>query len=121
MTPETPLPTRLEDYQPTPYLIDTVDLDFRLEPSATQVRSRLAIRSNPASSETGAALVLDGELIALQSVAIDGRMLAPDHYAVSESALTIPDVPGTPFSLEIVTVCNPKANTQLSGLYVSNG
>ena len=121
MTPETPQPIRLEDYRPTPYLIDTVDLDFRLEPTATQVRSRLAMRPNPAFAQQAAVLVLDGEMIALQSVAIDGVALAAAQFTVTGTSLTIPDVPATPFALEIVTVCNPKVNTQLSGLYVSGG
>ena len=32
-----------------------------------------------------------------------------------------PHVPQQPFTLEIVTTCNPSANTELSGLYMSGG
>ena len=40
-------PIRLADYRPTDYLIDTVDLDVKLDPHATRVVARLAIRPNP--------------------------------------------------------------------------
>ena len=36
--------TRLADYRPPAFLIDTVALDFTLDPHATVVRSRLALR-----------------------------------------------------------------------------
>ena len=67
MKTETPQPIHLTDYRPVPYLIDNVDLDFRLDPNATEVRSRLSLRPNPASAEKNAPLVLDGERITLQS------------------------------------------------------
>ena len=121
MKTETPQPIRLQDYRPTPYLIDAVELDFRLDPTATEVRARLSLRPNPASTEQGAALVLDGERITLQSLALDGRGVEPGQFRVSEQSLTIPDVPQRPFTLEMVTTCNPSANTELSGLYVSGG
>ena len=121
MKTETPQPIRLEDYRPTPYLIDAVDLDFRLDPVATQVRARLSLRPNPASAERHAALVLNGERITLLSVMLDGTELRPDQYTVTDEVLTLPEVPQAPFSLEIVTSCNPSANTALSGLYMSGG
>jgi aminopeptidase N len=121
MTTDTPQPIRLTDYRPTPYLIDAADLDFSLAPALTRVRARFSIRPNPASNENDAALVLDGEKISLQSVAINGAQLTGDEWSVDKESLTISKVPQEAFSLEIVTVCNPKANTELSGLYVSNG
>ena len=56
MKTETPQPIHLTDYRPVPYLIDSVDLDFRLDPTATEVRSRLSLRPNPASAEKNAPL-----------------------------------------------------------------
>ena len=54
--PATPAPreTRLADYQPPAYLIDTVRLEFTLDPAATRVRSGLALRRNPALERRGA-------------------------------------------------------------------
>ena len=121
MKTETPQPIHLSDYKPTPYLIDDVHLDFRLDPQNTQVRARLSLRPNPASAETNAPLVLDGERITLQSLVIDGAALQAGQYEVGQQSLTIASVPQQPFTLEIVTTCNPAANTELSGLYVSGG
>ncbi len=121
MKTDTPQPIRLSDYRPTPYLIDAVHLDFRLDASATEVRSRLSLRPNPASTEQDAPLVLDGERISLQSLMLDGQVMTPAHYRAEEQSLSIPLVPQRPFTLEIVTTCNPSANTELSGLYVSGG
>jgi len=121
MTSETPQPIRLADYKPTPYLIDTVHLDFNLGHDATDVTARLSLRPNPASSERNAPLVLDGERLTLLSLSLSGEELPPGAYVLTEQTLTIAQVPQQPFSLEIVTRCNPAANTELSGLYVSNG
>ncbi|MGQ0485829.1 MAG: aminopeptidase N [Hyphomicrobiales bacterium] len=121
MRPETPQTIHLKDYKPVPYLIESVRLDFALDPQATAVASRLAMVPNAASPETNAALILHGEKIALRSAAIDGKPLLLSDYAVSDTALAIAAVPQRPFTLELVTVCNPSANTELSGLYMSNG
>jgi len=121
MKPETPQPIKLSDYRPAPFLIDTVYLDVALHPDATLVRSRLELRPNPASGEADAPLVLDGEMLSLQHVSIDGAELEADRYAVTAAALTIMQVPQRPFTVEIVNTCNPAANTALSGLYISNG
>ena len=121
MKSETPQPIRLGDYRPTPYLIDTVHLDFNLDPTATRVTSRLALRPNPESLETGAPLVLDGERITLHSLALDGRELQPSAYTIDEKSLTLLQVPQGPFTVDLVTECNPAANTELSGLYISGG
>ena len=65
---ETPPSIRLEDYRPSDFLIDRVDLDVRLDPQATRITATLALRPNPAG-EAGAALHLDGDDLAL--VALD--------------------------------------------------
>ena len=38
------VPVRLEDYRPPDFAIDTVELDFRLDPKATRVAARMALR-----------------------------------------------------------------------------
>ena len=73
MRTETPQPIRLSDYRPPAFLIDEVDLDFRLEPNATRVKARLSIRRNGDHAEP---LRLDGVRLKPISVAIDGRALA---------------------------------------------
>ena len=112
---------RLADYQPSPYLIDEVALDFALTPKRTRVASRLSMRPNPKSEAKGVPLVLDGEELSLVSIALDGKPLDPQRYALGLSSLTITDLPERPFVLDIVGTCDPEANTQLSGLYMSSG
>lgn len=110
----------LKNYQPVPYLIDEVFLSFVLAPEATEVSSSLTLRPNAAAQQKGGPLVLDGEKLELKAIRLDGEALAPDRYSVTAAHLTIHEVPQSPFTLEIVTLCNPKANTELSGLYVSS-
>jgi aminopeptidase N len=110
----------LKDYRLPAYLIDQVTLDVHLAPAATQVSSNLRIRPNEAAGKgAGGPLVLDGEKLELVSVTIDDRPLAESEYAVSDKALTIANPPAEPFTLAVVTVCNPEANKALSGLYRS--
>ncbi len=116
-----PRPVRLKDYRAPEFLIDAVELVFELEDGATRVKSRLGMRRNPAGSEPKAALVLDGEELALVSVALDGLALGPNRYRLpAEGGLVIDDVPDA-FALDIETRIDPARNTALSGLYMSGG
>jgi aminopeptidase N len=117
---DTPHPTHLRDYRPAPYSIISADLDFILHSEVTQVSSRLSLQQNPAANAVNAPLVLDGERIVLQSISINGVKLGPERWRTDESTLTITDLPDEPFTLEITNTCSPKANTALSGLYISN-
>ena len=114
-------PKLLVDYAPPDYLIEAVELDVTLDPTDTRVAAKLKVRPNPETASGGRPLVLDGEELLLKSLALNGTRLAPGDYSVTETALTIPSVPAEPFTLEIVTSCNPDANTALSGLYRSRG
>ena len=121
MKTDTPRPIRLKDYRPPSHLIDTVDLDVRLDPTATRVRSRLKVRPNPASDAPATRLRLDGEHLTLEAVKLDAHALSAAEYTVSDTALTLPSVPDRAFTLEITTVINPDANKALQGLYRSRG
>src|SRR5205823_1856225 len=113
-------PVRLQDYRPPDWLVETIALDVSLDPKATRVRATLALKPNPKSSAP-APLVLDGDGLSLRSLRLDGEMLAADSYAVTPDRLSIAQPPPRPFTLEIETLVNPSANTQLSGLYRSSG
>ena len=114
-------PKLLKDYAPPDFLIEEVELDVALDPKATRVAAKLRLRPNPKVATGGRPLVLDGEGLTLQSLALNGKSLAPEDYELNEGSLTIPSVPAQPFTLEIVTLCDPDANTALSGLYRSRG
>ncbi|EAU54284.1 aminopeptidase N [Mariprofundus ferrooxydans] len=109
----------LKDYQLPAYLVDTVYLDFSLQPSATGVVSSVRYRRNPAAA-AGESLWLDGQDMELLSVALDGQELTTDDYSVSESGMRIENVPEC-FELTIATRINPEANKSLEGLYRSGG
>jgi aminopeptidase N len=111
----------LKDYAPPPYLIEEVELDVKLAPRATRVASTLRMRPNAKVATGGKPLHLDGEGLALESVALDGKALSPSDYEFKDGSLTIPHVPAHPFTLELVTYCDPETNTALSGLYLSRG
>ncbi|MFN3673862.1 MAG: aminopeptidase N, partial [Bosea sp. (in: a-proteobacteria)] len=115
---ETPA-IRIEDYRPSDWLIDTVDLDIGLEPQATRVRALLGLRPNPAG-RAGAPLVLDGDELALELLLLDGERLDRSGYEASAQSLTLRAPPQRPFTLLIETVIDPSANTKLMGLYRSS-
>ena len=104
-------------YRPPAFLVDTVDLRFELDTKATIVRSRLALRRNPAG--TGK-LVLDGEALSLLAVRLDGEVLGENRWRLTDGGLEIDDVPDAAV-LEIDTRIAPDANSELSGLYTSGG
>jgi len=118
MRTEQALPIRLEDYRPPDWLVETVELDVSLDPKATRVVARLALKPNPKAAAP-APLVLDGDGLTLKSLRLDGAALAPELYTAEPDRLTIAQPPPRPFRLEIETVLDPSANTQLMGLYRS--
>jgi aminopeptidase N len=120
MRTEQSLPVRLSDYRPPDWLIETVALDVRLDRSATRVRATLAVKPNPKAAAP-APLVLDGDGISLAALKLDGAALATEQYIATPDRLTIAQPPQRPFRLEIETVVDPSANSQLMGLYRSGG
>ena len=118
MRTEQSVPIRLENYRPPDWLVETVDLDVSLDPTATRVRAALRLKPNPKAAAP-APLVLDGDGLELVSLKLDGEALASDRYVAAPDVLTIAQPPQRPFTLEIETVVDPSANTQLMGLYRS--
>jgi aminopeptidase N len=119
MRTDTAQPIRLKDYRPPDWQVQTVSLDVSLHPTQSKVRATLALKPNPQSS--AAPLVLDGDGLTLVSLKLDGATLPPESYVATPDSLTIAQVPNAPFTLEIETLVDPTANTQLSGLYRSSG
>ncbi|WP_375625056.1 MULTISPECIES: aminopeptidase N [unclassified Bartonella] len=117
--PTTPI-YRLEDYQPTPYVIPKTQLSFQLAPTKTYVTAILSIESRHNTKEL-TPLVLSGDDLTLISVSINDETLAPNTYKVTPSRLEITTPPAAPFTLKLVTELNPESNRQLMGLYLSNG
>jgi aminopeptidase N len=117
MRTETPQPVKLADYTPYPFAIETTDLDFDLDPTATNVRATLKVRR---TGDASAPMVLNGENLELISLTLDGEPLGNNSYVLDEETLTINDLPDD-FTLVIETRFSPKDNRALSGLYISAG
>jgi aminopeptidase N len=118
MRTEEARPVRLEDYRPPDWLVETVELDVSLDPAATRVRATLTLRPN-GNGASPAPLMLDGDALDLRALKLDGVALPPEQFVATADRLTIAQPPYRPFRLEIETVVDPSANTQLMGLYRS--
>ncbi|MBL0143594.1 MAG: aminopeptidase N [Betaproteobacteria bacterium] len=109
-------PVRRQDYAPPAYLVDTVMLDVVVERPWATVRSRLAMRRNPAAG--GGPVMLDGEHLDLISVAVDGKPLDASRFSMGDGKMCIPEVPDA-FLLETAVRFDPWKNTRLEGFYAS--
>ncbi|HEY9148061.1 MAG TPA: aminopeptidase N, partial [Gammaproteobacteria bacterium] len=115
-TESTPQTIYLKDYTPYPYAVESLELRFVLDESATEVTARQRLRAKEGACE----LRLDGQELELLAIRIDGRELAQSEYRVDDESLTLLSPPAA-FELELVTRINPSANTALEGLYTSGG
>ena len=115
MNDASPKALYLKDYTVPPYLVDDVQLTFKLDPAATRVISRVQFRPNPEAAD--GTFFLHGEDLKLIWAKVDGDVITPD---VSTTGLTCA-VPDRPFVWEAEVEINPAANTALEGLYMSNG
>ena len=103
------------DYKPPLFTITDVDLSFSLDLTKTRVVQKSKVkRLTPDLSQP---LVLDGDGLKLLGVRINGQECS---FAETAKSLTIP-VSEKEFWLEVVTEISPENNTELMGLYVSDG
>jgi len=117
MRTEAPIAVQLLDYSSYPFEIEQVDLRFDLHPDATRVRADLKVRR---TGDANAPLELDGEALELKSITIDGVAVPDDAYQLTETGLTLAEVPDA-FTLVTEVEIAPSKNTALSGLYMSGG
>ena len=111
----------LADYRPTDFVLERVDLTFELDPTETKVEARLIFHRRE-GVDANAPLVLDGDDLTMTSLLFDQIEMDPSRYTATPESLTIRDLPeSVPFEITVVTMINPEANTQLMGLYRSNG
>ncbi|MBP9034036.1 MAG: aminopeptidase N [Pseudomonadales bacterium] len=108
----------LSEYRVPAFLVSHVDLHVTLGEDTTRVRSRLTIARNPACAEQAAPLRLNGQALALVSLALDGTPLAAQDYGYDGEELCIATVPDR-FVLESEVELRPQDNTALEGLYRS--
>ncbi len=104
------------DYQPPPFTVKSVDINFDLHEDAAIVRADLVIQRNSRCGD----LVLDGHELELLGVSLDGRELTAADYTLKKGQLIIKNPP-LGFTLSSTTRIHPQDNTSLEGLYRSNG
>ena len=115
--PQSPAVIRRKDYTPFPWLIPAIRLNFDLGLETTRVEATLEVASNP-DAQSASSIRLDGDGLVLESVTVDGE--EREDWRREGENLVVPLTPGD-HTLSIVTRIAPSANTQLMGLYASNG
>jgi aminopeptidase N len=108
---------RRADYRPLAWLVPEVALDFALDLDATTVVSELLVRRNP-EAEPDSVLRLAGDGIAARTVRIDGR--DSNAWRMDGNDLVL-ELTGDEHRITVATALDPAANSQLMGLYASNG
>ncbi|MDR0702021.1 MAG: aminopeptidase N [Azoarcus sp.] len=109
------------DYRPLAWTVEYIELHFRLDPDATLVTNRMVCTPNPLAGD--GPLRLWGEALERLSVSVDGEPASPREVDGGLEIDIVPDLhaDGGRALVEIVTRINPRGNTALSGLYLSNG
>jgi aminopeptidase N len=108
---------RREDYTPYPWLVPQTRLEFALGFDQTQVIATLAIEPNPAAAPSDT-IRLDGDGLAPRSVEVDGE--AVNTWWLDDGDLVI-ELSNERHAVRVETMIAPSANSQLMGLYASNG
>jgi aminopeptidase N len=119
MRTDQPVTIRRLDYSPPDHTVDRIDLSIELDPQRTRVTARMAVRRR-ADAPADMPLSLDGEGLELLSAHIDGVAVPAARLHLTDDGLRI-DAPPSSFELVTVVAIAPEANTELMGLYVSNG
>ncbi|MCL2160609.1 MAG: aminopeptidase N [Betaproteobacteria bacterium] len=115
-----PVTVHRADYRPLAWVVERVELHFRLDPQATIVTNRMVCARNPGAGD--GPLRLWGEGLERLSMQVDGQSASPrevDDGSVLELDLEPPQADAR-VTVEVVTRISPEANTTLSGLYLSN-
>lgn len=107
-----------KDYTPSAFLIDSIHLEFELDVEHTTVRNTMRLRRNSEVAQIKE-LVLNGEDITLRAIYLNQKLLSTTEYRCTKETLTIFNPPDQ-FELHVDSICHPKANTALEGLYLSN-
>ena len=106
-----------EDYRPPAWFVPGVDLDFQLGLEKTIVRSKLDVRRSK-SAKFEEPLLLNGDDITPVSVKVDGAVRT--DWKLVDGDMELP-LTGAAHLVEIEVELDPSTNTQLMGLYASNG
>ena len=107
-----------KNYKPYTHSIDSVELDFVLDPQSTLVTSRMKV--TPKRDAETDDLVLNGHNLTFESLRINDREAKDNEYSLTEDSLTVYGV-SHQTDITIVNRFSPAENTDLSGIYMSAG
>ena len=116
MRTDTPKTIYLKDYEPYPFEILSLDLDFDIQDGQTTVTATSKFRKKDKSAKQ---VTLNGEHLKLLSITIDGE--ETNKHTADDKELTFPAPAQEEFTLVIKTLIKPEENTRLEGLYNSGG
>ena len=115
-TPAIPATIHRGDYRPPEWQVPDIALDFALGIDETKVAAALSVVRQ---ADAPAPLVLRGDGLTPAAVRVDGEVWNDWHMDGGDLIVDLGE--RTAATVEIETVINPAANTQLMGLYASNG
>ena len=115
-TPAIPVTIHRGDYRPPEWQVPDIALDFALGLDETKVAAALSVVRH---ADAPAPLVLRGDGLTPAEVRVDGEVW--NDWRLDGGDLIVDLGEQTAATVEIETVINPSANTQLMGLYASNG
>ena len=78
--------TNLKDYKPSPFLIKSVHLTFKLSPESTKVLARIVFSPQKARKD----LELDGIDLEPEQLSIDGNKLKFESLMFNSGGVTVP-------------------------------
>lgn len=114
--PDTPETIHRADYRSYPFALKETALAFDIRDGETTVDSELTFARHDGAEGD---LVLYGVDVELVSLAVDGRKLGGNEYALSGETLTVFGVPDR-CRVQVTTKIVPEDNTAFEGLYKSN-
>ena len=115
--PAAPPEIRREDYTPLAWRVPTTRLDFELGLEKTRVLATLEVERNP-DADRLPTIRLNGDGLKLVELTCDDQLC--DGYLMDGDDLVV-TLPGDKHTLRIVTEIDPSENSQLMGLFASNG
>ena len=115
-TPAIPVTIYRSDYRAPEWSIPDIALDFGLAINATKVGASLSVVRD---ADAPVPLLLRGDGLTPAAVRVDGEVW--NDWRMDGSDLIVDLGERTAATVEIDTVIDPAANTQLSGLYASGG
>ncbi len=113
----TPTRVYLKDYTAPDFLIESVLLSFNLHETKTLVSAEIKFKKNNSLAND---LILNGEKMILHKIELNGEVLKPNQYIITNENLTIVNVPSQ-FTLKTQVEINPSENKSCEGLYLSKG